>query len=73
MRKSSGFNYSLIATIVDTPKGKVRSIQIVDHEVLMNDLPSIHNQMTLVCNDVDLDTNKSQLKELCEFLLEGLK
>jgi len=72
VRKSSGFNYSITTSIVDTPKGKIRTIEIKDHEVLMTDLePS--DTMTLICNDMDFDTNKEQLKEFCEFLLEELK
>lgn len=71
VRKSSGFNYSITTSIVDTPNGKVRTIEIIDHEVMMADLePS--DSMILSCNDMSLDTNKEQLKEFCEFLLEEL-
>jgi hypothetical protein len=35
MSKSSGFCYSLTASIVSTPKGKIRTIEIVDNEVEM--------------------------------------
>lgn len=35
IRKSSGFQYSLTASVVDTPKGALRTIEIRDHEVMM--------------------------------------
>jgi len=72
MRKSSGFNYSITASIIDTAKGKIRTIEIIDHEVMMADLePS--DKMVMICNDMDLDTNKEQLKEFCKFMLKELK
>lgn len=75
MRKPSGFCYSITASIVETPKGNIRTISIIDNEVQMADkpLPPPYDTMTIVCNDMDLDTNKKQLKELCEFLLKDLK
>ena len=75
MRKSSGFQISIDASVVDTPKGKIRTIVVKDHEVLMADKPlePPYDQITIICNDMDLDTNKEQLKELCEFLLGELK
>lgn len=37
MRKSSGFQYSITASIIDSPKGAVRTIEFKDHEVMMAD------------------------------------
>lgn len=71
IRKASGFQFSLTASIIDTPNGKIRTLEIIDHEVAMTDLlPS--NAFILTFNDMDLNTNKSQIKELCEFMIEEL-
>lgn len=75
MRKPSGFNYSLSFCVVDTPKGKIRTLTITDHEVQMGDKPLSppYDSMGIICNDMDLDTNKKELKRLCKFILKELK
>jgi len=37
MRKSSGFQYSITASFIDTPKGTIRTLELKDHEVMMAD------------------------------------
>jgi hypothetical protein len=37
MRKSSGFQHSMTVSVVDTPKGAIRTIELKDHEVMMAD------------------------------------
>jgi hypothetical protein len=60
MRKASGFNYSLTASIVETPAGKIRTIEIKDHEILMADQePS--DTMIIIYNEKDIDTIKRVL------------
>lgn len=71
MRKYSGFQYTLTASVVDTPKGAVRSLEITDFEVRMNDTEII-DSMCMTFNESALDTNTQQLKELCEFILEEI-
>ena len=75
MRKPSGFHYTIDFSVLNTPEGKMRNLVITDNEVLMNDKPldMPGNQMTILCNDMDLDTNKKQLRELCRFILKELK
>jgi hypothetical protein len=71
MRKYSGFQYSLNVSVVDTPKGAVRTIEIIDHEVMMADKePS--DTWTMTFNENELDTNTQQLKEFCEFVLNEI-
>jgi len=72
MRKSSGFQISLNACIVNTPKGKIRTITIKDHEIGMADKEP-QDTIAIVCNDNALDSNKEQLREFCEFVLKELK
>lgn len=71
MRQSSGFQYSLTASVVDTPKGSIRTIEIKDHAVLMADKP-MSDTFTLTFNENSLDTNTQQLKEFCEFVLSEI-
>ena len=75
MRKSSGFCYTLSAVVVDTPKGKLRTISIRDQEVQMADkpLPPPYDEMGFIVNDGDFNSNKQQLKEFCTFVLNSLK
>lgn len=71
IRKSSGFQYSLTASVVDTPKGAVRTIEIRDHEVMMGDIePS--DSLIMSFNENALDTNVEQLKEFCVFILNEI-
>ena len=72
IRKSSGFQYSITASIVDTPKGAIRTLELIDHEVMMaNSEPSSTWVMTF--NENSFDTNTEQLKELCKFILKETK
>ncbi len=71
MRKPSGFQYSISAGVVDTPKGAIRTIWIKDHEVMMADGP-LMDTFVLTFNENALDTNTEQLKEFCEFVLEEI-
>lgn len=71
MRQSSGLQYSLTASVVDTPNGNVRTLQVVDHAVMMIDKkPS--DTFTMSFNENALDTNVAQLRVLCEFILDEL-
>ena len=71
IRKSSGFQYSLTASVVDTPKGAVRTIEIRDHEVMMRDIePS--DSLVMSFNENALDTNVEQLREFCVFILNEI-
>lgn len=71
IRKSSGFQYSLTASVVDTPKGAVRTIEIRDHEVMMGDIePS--DSLVMSFNENALDTNVEQLREFCVFILNEI-
>lgn len=71
MRRASGCQYSLNVSIIDTPKGASRTIEMIDHEVMMADKePSDTWIMTF--NENALDTNTEQLKEFCEFILNEI-
>lgn len=71
IRKSSGFQYSLTASVVDTPKGAVRTIEIRDHEVMMGDIePS--DSLVMSFNENALDSNVEQLREFCVFILNEI-
>lgn len=71
MRRPSGFQYSMTVSVVDTPKGAIRTIEMVDHSVMMADTePSDTWIMTF--NENALDTNTQQLKEFCEFILNEI-
>lgn len=71
IRKSNGFQYSLTASVVDTPKGAVRTIEIRDHEVMMGDIePS--DSLIMSFNENALDTNVEQLREFCVFILNEI-
>ena len=73
IQKSSGFNYSLTVSIIDTPKGKIRTLNIIDHEVSMTDLePCSEMLITFNSKSIDNNYNEDQLKELCQFILKGL-
>ena len=72
MRKSSGFQFSLTASVLDTPKGAVRTIEIRDHEIMMGDTePS--DSWIMSFNENALDTNVEQLSEFCMFILNEIK
>lgn len=71
IRKSSGFQYSLTASVVDTPKGAFRTIEIRDHEVMMGDIePS--DSLVMTFNENALDSNVEQLREFCVFILNEI-
>jgi len=71
IRKPSGFQYSITASILDTPKGDIRTIELIDHEVRMTDKEPT-DSWVMTFNENSLDTNTKQLKELCEFILEAI-
>ena len=72
IHKSSGFNYSINTSIVDTKRGAIRTIEIIDHEVDMTDIePS--SRFVLTFNENWPDTNTEQLKEFCTFVLKEIK
>ena len=72
MRKSSGFQFSLTASVLDTPKGAVRTIEIRDHEIMMGDIePS--DSWIMSFNENALNTNVEQLSEFCKFILNEIK
>lgn len=71
MRKASGFQYSLTASVIDTPNGAIRTLEVSDCEVRMTDIePS--DTLILTFNENSFDTNAEQLKELCEFILSEI-
>lgn len=71
MRKSSGFQHSITVLVVDTPKGAIRTIKLIDHEVMMADKePS--DTLIMTFNENALDANTEQLKEFCEFVLNEI-
>ena len=71
IKKPNGFQYSLTASVVDTPKGAVRTIEIRDHEVMMGDIePS--DSWIMSFNENALDTNVEQLREFCIFILNEI-
>lgn len=72
MRKSSGFQFSITTSIVDTPKGAIRTIEIKDHEVMMGDLEPT-DTMCLIFNENAPDTNTQQLKSFCKFVLKDIE
>jgi len=72
MRQSSGFQYSFTTSVLDTPKGAIRTIEIKDHAAMMNDKP-LSDTFTMSFNEGALDTNTEQLKEFCEFVLSEIK
>jgi hypothetical protein len=72
IRKSSGFNYSITASIVDTPKGAIRTIELKDHEVMMAD-GVLSDTWIMTFNENSFDTNTEQLKELCKFIIKEIK
>ncbi len=73
LQKSSGFNYSITVSIIDTPKGKIRTLNIIDHEVSMADLePCSEMLITFNSKSIDNNYNEDQLKELCQFILKEL-
>lgn len=75
---SSPFSYKLSFCVVDTPKGKIRTLTIIDQEVVMTDKEP-HNEMTMCINDKsikgfnDFGRNKDELKKFCKFVLKELK
>lgn len=71
IRKPSGFQYSLTVSIVDTPRGAVRTIELKDHEVMMADQEPTDTWI-MTFNENSLDTNTEQLKEFCEFILDEI-
>lgn len=71
MRRPSGFQYSITASIVDTPKGAIRTIELIDHEVMMVDKEA-SDTWIMSFNENSLDTNTEQLKEFCEFVLDEI-
>lgn len=71
MRKSSGFQHSITVSVVDAPKGAVRTIEIKDHEVMMTDKEPTDTWI-MSFNENSLDTNVEQLKEFCEFVLNEI-
>ncbi len=71
MRKSSGFQHSITVSVVDTPKGAVRTIEIKDHEVMMTDKEPT-DTWVMGFNENSFDTNVEQLKEFCEFVLNEI-
>lgn len=71
IRKSSGFQYSLTASVVDTPKGAVRTIEIRDHEVMMGDIEA-SDSLIMSFNENALDSNVEQLREFCVFILNEI-
>jgi hypothetical protein len=77
--KPSGFCVSVTISIVDTPKGKMRSFEIKDHEPFMTDGVT-SDTIVLLANDFDtvlgtplMNTfsNDNTLKEMIEFLVEN--
>jgi hypothetical protein len=71
MRKSSGFQHSITVSVVDTPKGSIRTIELKDHEVMMVDKEPTDTWI-MTFNENALDTNTEQLKEFCEFVLNEI-
>lgn len=77
--KPSGFVISVSISIVDTPKGKMRSFEIKDHEPFMTDGVT-SDTMMIIANDFDTVVgtsltntfpNDNILKEMLEFLIEN--
>jgi len=71
MKRPSGFQYSLNVSIVDTPKGAIRTIEMIDHEVMMADKEP-KDTWIMTFNENALDTNTEQIKEFCEFILNEI-
>lgn len=71
IRKSSGFQYSINVSVVDTPKGAIRTIELIDHEVMMADKQP-NDCWIMTFNENSYDTNTEQLKEFCEFILDEI-
>lgn len=67
IRRPSGFQYSMTVSCLDTPKGAMRTIELVDEARMTDREPSDTWIMTF--NENGLDTNTQQLKEFCEFIL----
>jgi len=71
MRKSSGFQYSITVSVVDTPNGAIRTVELKDHEVMMADKEPTDTWI-MTFNENSFDTNTKQLKEFCEFVLNEI-
>jgi hypothetical protein len=71
MRKSSGYQHSITVSVVDTPEGAVRTIELTDHEVMMTDKEPTDTWI-MTFNENSLDSNTQQLKEFCEFVLNEI-
>ena len=73
IRKSSGFNFSITTSIVNTKQGAIRSIEIIDHEIQMKGLQDLAlDRMLLTFNENKLDTNTKQIKQFCKFVLKDI-
>ena len=71
MKKSSGDQHSITVSVVDTPEGAVRTIELTDHEVMMTDKEPTDTWI-MTFNENSLDSNTQQLKEFCEFVLNEI-
>lgn len=78
LRKYSGFQCQLSYWSVKTPKGKIRTLNVKDCEVMMADKPLCPpgDTIGLVINDVPIglgDHNKRELKKFLKKVLKDLE
>ena len=70
-RKLTGFTVSMMVSIMDTPKGKIKVLDIKDQEPSLTDKEPTENIMLSFDNyTFNGKINTEELKDLCEFLLE---